>query len=485
MHFFARLEQLSEQKHSLLCVGLDPDPRQLPDWTRTDPDPVFAFNRHIIDLTCDLAIAYKPNSAFYEALGPTGWQTLADTIKYAHHCGVPVILDAKRGDIGSTAAAYATAAFERLGADAITVNPYMGWDSVEPFVRYADRGIFILTLTSNPGAQDFQCANSSGHPLYQRVAEQCVGWNERDNVGLVVGATAPDEACCVRAIAPDQWMLMPGVGMQGGDLEAALHSALRSDASGVLVNASRSILYADDPREAAMLLRDQIEAARATKRQSKEDCVPTERQLGENPNLVNLALALYDLGAVQFGDFTLHSGAHSPFYIDLRLLVSSPAALALAGRAYCDVLANLHFDRLAGIPYAGLPLATAAALQLRMPLLYPRKEVKAYGTGRTIEGSYQRDETVVVIDDLITNGASKLTAIEPLLAAHLRVRDVVVLLDREGTGAQELASAGYQLHSVFRLRELMDLLLSEGRITLEQRELVEQFLSGAPAPQTA
>lgn len=484
MHFFERLEQLSEQKGSLLCIGLDPDPRKLPSWTSDDPNPVLAFNRHIIDLTCDLAIAYKPNAAFYEALGPNGWQTLSDTIKYAHKSGVPVILDAKRSDIGSTASAYAVSAFEKLHADAITVNPYMGWDSVEPFLRYADRGIFVLTLSSNPGAQDFQCADSNGHPLYQRVAEQCVDWNDgRQNVGMVVGATYADEVCCVRAISKHQWLLVPGVGAQGGDLALALDNGLREDGSGVLVNVSRAVMYAEDPREAAMQLRDEIEVLREVKRRKTEDHPPEPKRLADDPNLVDLALALYDIGAVQFGEYTLHSGQQSPFYIDLRLLISNPNALGHAARAYTDLLNELYFDRLAAIPYAGIPLATAIAMQVRMPMIYPRKEVKDYGTSRAIEGSFERGEMVAVIDDLISNGASKITAIEQLRMAGLRVRDVVVLLDREGPGRQQLADAGYTLHSVFRLRELMDVLLEHKRITLEQREIVDQFLNEQPEVQ--
>ncbi|GAC1655326.1 MAG: bifunctional orotidine-5'-phosphate decarboxylase/orotate phosphoribosyltransferase [Herpetosiphon sp.] len=476
MQFFARIEQLVRQKGSLLCVGLDPDPHRLLAWTNYDPDPVFAFNRHIIDLTCDLVVAYKPNAAFYEALGAHGWQTLADTIAYARHCGVPVILDAKRGDIGSTAAAYAVAAFEQLGADAITVNPYMGWDSLEPFARYAERGVFVLALTSNPGAQDFQCADSHGHPLYQRVAEQCTGWNERGNIGMVVGATAPDEMCCVRQIAPEQWFLVPGVGTQGGNLQESLANGLRDDGSGVLINAARSILYADDPREAAMTLRDEIEVHRAARIAGGAGCEPLAGN--QDPNRLTLALALQDIGAVKFGSFTLQSGATSPVYVDLRLLVSHPHVLALAARAYVDVLDELHFDRIAAIPYAALPIGTAIGLQMCLPLIYPRKEAKSYGTGKLIEGEFVRDETAVVIDDVITSGASKLTAIQPLRMAGLRVHDIVVLLDREGSGRSELTAAGYALHSVFTLRELMALLHQHGRISAEERQTVEAYLNG-------
>jgi uridine monophosphate synthetase len=476
MTFFQRLQEASTRNNSLLCIGLDPDPKQLPDWCLEFADPVLVYNRHIIDLTSDLVCAYKPNAAFYEALGGHGWSTLYDTIRYAHEAGVPVILDAKRGDIGSSAANYACAAFERMGADAITVNPYMGWDAVEPFVRYADRGVFVLCLTSNAGAQDFQTLDGNGRPLYERVAEQCAGWNERGNVGLVAGATYPDELCCISRLAPEQWILLPGVGAQGGNLDLALENTLWSDGNGVIVNASRAVYRDDDPREAAERLRDQINVARQRKRdESARERRQTPRAV-KDPNKVDLGLALHDLQAIQFGNFTLQSGAQSPIYVDLRLLVSNPQALALAASQYGKLLDDLVFDRLAAIPYAGLPLGTAVALQTRMPLIYPRKEVKEYGTGRTIEGWFNPGETVVVLDDLISSGNSKTSAIKPLVEAGLQVHDIVVLIDRESGGREELAAQNVTVHSVFKLRDLLDILVQHQRITKEQRAEVEAFL---------
>jgi uridine monophosphate synthetase len=465
----------------LLCVGLDPEPRNLPDWCHDFEDPVLAFNRHIIDLTCDLVCAYKPNAAFYEALGGHGWSTLCDTIVYARKSGVPVILDAKRSDIGVTSQQYAVAAFERLGADAITVNPYMGWDSIEPFARYGERGVFVLCITSNAGAQDFQMLDGNGHVLFEQVARQCAGWNERGNIGLVAGATYPDELLTVRQVAPEAWILLPGVGAQGANLPTALSNALRSDGSGVIVNASRTVIWADDPREAAVTLRDQIEEVRTRKREAASSERRHMSRASSDPRKVNLALGLHDIGAIQFGTFTLQSGIQSPIYVDLRLLVSNPEALTLAARLYGDLLDDLVYDRLAAIPYAGLPLGTAVALHSRTPLIYPRKEVKSYGTGRSIEGHYNAGETVVVLDDLISSGDSKFTAIKPLQEAGLQVHDVVVLVDRESGGREELAEHGINVHSVFNLRDLLDILGQHERISTEQRTAVEAFLEAQVA----
>jgi len=190
----------------------------------------------------------------------------------------------------------------------------------------------------------------------------------------------------------------------------------------------------------------------------------------------HLIHGLAELGAVQFGTFTLKDGASSPVYIDLRLLVSAPELLAEVARAYAEILASLSFQRIAAIPYAGLPIGTAVALATGRPLIYPRKELKAYGTGQAIEGRFERGESVVLLDDLISSGASKIEAIRPLETAGLRVRDIVVLIDREGGGAAELAEAGYRLHSVLTLSELVATLHAAGRISDEDRAAVLAFL---------
>jgi uridine monophosphate synthetase len=465
MGFFDKLTSAVRQNDSLLCVGLDPDPTRLPPSLRDDESPIFSFNRAIIDATQDLVCAYKPNIAFYEAEGLAGLDALRRTIEYVP-AGIPVILDAKRGDIGSTARAYARAAFEVWGADAITVNPYLGHDALLPFTEYEDKGLFLLCHTSNPGARDFQTLTCNGRALYEVVAARALEWG----LALVVGATYPDVLREIRETAPEAWILVPGIGAQGGDLEAALQAGLNHEGHGLIINASRSIIYAPDPRAAALELRHRINQLR--------ESLPLTHPVSPPPLTRELTLALYDLACVRFGEFTLVSGQRSPVYLDLRLLVSDPQLLGKVARAYAGILKSLTFDRLAAIPYAALPIGTAVSLEMGVPLVYPRKEIKEHGTGKGIEGHFQQGERVVVLDDLITTGGSKLRAIAPLEDAGLEVRDVVVLVDREQGGAGELAETGYVLHAVLRLTEMLEILVEEERITPTQQEEVLAFLAG-------
>ncbi|MQC25518.1 MAG: orotidine-5'-phosphate decarboxylase [Chloroflexi bacterium] len=264
--FRARFEEAAVRNDSLLCVGLDPDPTKLPAGVSTRE---FLFS--IVDATADLVSCYKPNIAFFEPDLAEGITLLRDLIAHVPD-GVPVLLDAKRGDIGHTAEAYARAVFDSLGADAVTLNPYLGRDSLEPFLRRGDRHAFLLCRTSNAGAGDLQDLEVEGHPLYERVAYLANEWNERGNVGLVVGATYPEEAARIREICPDLLFLMPGVGAQAGEVQAAVQAATDARGGGILVNASRGVLYAppaegerwvDASRRAAESLRDEINRARA------------------------------------------------------------------------------------------------------------------------------------------------------------------------------------------------------------------------------
>jgi uridine monophosphate synthetase len=479
--FFSLLERRVADSSSLLCVGLDPHPGDLPAPTAA---AALDFCLRLVHATARYAAAFKPNAAFFEMYGPEGWAALKQVIEaikaesQRFGSAIPVILDAKRGDIASTAEAYAESAFKTLGAHAITLSPYLGRDSIEPFIADRERGVFLLCKTSNPGAGDVQDlpVGADGRPplLYERVAELAVAWNTRGNVGLVVGATQPEALRRVRARAPEAWLLAPGVGAQGGDLEQALAAGLRADGLGVLLPVSRGLSRAEDPAQAAAALRDSIESIRyslAAKRNPKSAAPQSEAPLA------GLAADLLASGCVRFGEFKLKSGLLSPIYLDLRRLVTHPALLRRAAQAYARVLAGLQFDRLAGLPYAALPIGTAIALEMNRPLIYPRRETKEYGTKAAIEGDFNPGETAVVIDDLATTGDTKLEAIDKLTSAGLKVKDIVVLIDREQGARATLAAAGYTFHAVATLRELLAEWRASGAITEAQFQTVTAFLA--------
>jgi orotidine-5'-phosphate decarboxylase len=271
MHFMTALRAAWRQRNSLLCVGLDPDPARFPAHLKGRPDAILAFCRAIVDATADLACCFKPQIAYFAA--QRAEDQLEALIDYIHgrHPGTPVILDAKRGDIGSTAAQYAVEAFERFRADAVTVNPYLGRDSVEPWLAYPDKGVILLCRTSNAGGGDLQALEvGGGERLYERVARLVAGeWNAGGNCALVVGATFPAELARVRALAGEMPLLVPGIGAQGGDIAATVRAGRSRDGTGLMISSSRAILYAgaggdfaEAARAAARATRDAINAAR-------------------------------------------------------------------------------------------------------------------------------------------------------------------------------------------------------------------------------
>ena len=263
MNFIEKLLSATRQNDSLVCVGLDPDPELMPDGT-----DILEFNKAIIDATADLVCAYKLNFAFYEVLGAEGYDILKRTTDYIPD-NIPAIGDAKRGDIGNTAKAYAEAIFSKLNFDATTVNPYLGFDSIEPFIQYKDRGVFILCRTSNPGSADFQSLSyqtgEQSSTLFELVASKAGRWNKYGNIGLVIGATYPQELKTIRESHPDMPLLIPGIGAQGGDLEKAVLYGVDANSGRAIINSSRQIIFASPgkdfaqaARKAAADLRDRI-----------------------------------------------------------------------------------------------------------------------------------------------------------------------------------------------------------------------------------
>jgi uridine monophosphate synthetase len=532
--FWQKLVASIRARDSLLCVGLDPVPEAISASGIVGAGDLIAvegaggrrftqladFGRAVVEATAPYVCAFKPNIAFYEAFGQPGLDALRETLACIPE-DIPVILDAKRNDISSTAEAYARAVFEAWDADAVTVNPYLGADGVLPFLAYKDRGVFVLCKTSNPSAGEIQDWRQSGTPLYEHVADLAGRWataaagpSRRSStsasyptddlvapsggeIGLVMGATYPQDMARIRARWPKTWFLVPGVGAQGGELEAVLRAGLDDEGMGVIINASRSVIYAPDPAAAARELRDdiaeQVAAIRASaslpkvtggrgsaplrKERVGDRVVPNARPSTSDMTL-RLCRGLHDAGCVRFGDFTLHSGAWSPVYVDLRMLVSQPALLADVAQVYAETMEGLVYDRIAGIPYAALPIATAVSLRLGQPMIYPRGEVKAHGTRRAVEGAYQPGERALVLDDLISSGGSKLEAIAALEAQGLVVEDVVVLIDREQGGREDLASHGYRLHAALTLRELAQTLADDGRLSAEELARVMDYLGG-------
>jgi orotidine-5'-phosphate decarboxylase len=282
--FAQRLDSALTSSGSLVCVGLDPDLSKIPEGLGEQAVRLHAFDRRVIDATYDIAAAYKPQIAFYSALGAE--QQLVSTIRYIRERAPTalVILDGKRGDIGNTAEAYAREAFDRYGADAVTVNPFMGEDSVRPFLARKDRGALVLCRTSNPGGADFQNLMLEGLPLYRHVARRATTeWNQNGNVMLVVGATVPKEMAELRAAHPHVTFLVPGIGAQSGDLNAVLAAGLDAQAMGLLISASRSIIYAGGGssaaiRAAAAQLHAEINSGRALKRALHDAAIDAQRR---------------------------------------------------------------------------------------------------------------------------------------------------------------------------------------------------------------
>ncbi len=468
MDFFSRLTESCRTKGSLLCVGLDP--RIDTAGGSTCIDLILEKNRNIIAETAPFTACYKPNIAFYEKYGADGITALKKTLELIPD-DIPVLLDAKRNDIGATAEAYADGIFGNLGVDAVTLNPYMGKTSVEPFLKYRDKGLFMLCRTSNPGAgkiQELAVSDGAGPAtdLFIRIAREVVSWG--DQAGLVVAGNDPVSLEKIRDLFPDVWILAPGIGAQGGTVDDAVSAGIRGDGFGILPVVVRSIADDPEPGRKAEEFRDAINRAR-------EKAVPAERRDLRRQEKNQVLKGLISTGCFKVGEFLLKSGKKSPFYIDIRRVSSDPSLLRSVGRAYADIIKNLDFDRIAGIPVAALPIAAAVSLETGIPMIYPRIEKKKHGTGNVIEGEYKKGERVLLLDDLITTGKSKLEALEILRAAGLVVEDLAVLIERGARGRKDMEEAGISLHSYADVSELLLRCRELGIISLEDQTMMSAY----------
>lgn len=489
MKFFERLEERSRQINSLLCVGLDPRHAIQPGADAADSlSGMIEENKRIIEATKDLAVAYKPNIAFYEALGAPGIQALEVTLELIPD-EIPVILDAKRGDIGATVLAYEQACFSYLEVDSVTLSPYMGYDSVEPFIKDPEKGVFLLCRTSNPGGNDLQMLeNAAGDSLFLSVSDIASSWG--DNIGLVVAGNDVEALRAVRHRHPDVWFLSPGIGAQGGKMKEAVAAGMNGRGTGIIPVVVRGISQAEDPRKAARDFVDQLNAAREE--------VLAERQAGSAAETIGAGQArsdvklqsdglksrilggLIDAECFKTGEFTLKSGEKSPFYIDLRRVMSYPSLMKDAARGYARLIRELkaeglHFDSIAGIPVAGLPLAQATSLETGIPMIFPRMNVKSHGTGAKVEGQWKPGDRVLLLDDLITSGKSKLEALEILREAGLKVDHLVVLIERGAAGRRDMDAAGVDLRSFALLHEFLPVCQARGIITSDERVSMEDY----------
>jgi len=261
MKFVQKLKNASQKNNSLLCIGLDTDLEKIPKFLLQEKDPIFSFNQAIIDLTSDLVCAYKPNLAFYEAYGIKGLEALKNTCEYIPE-EIPIILDAKRGDIGNTSKMYAKAIFDEFKADGVTLNPYLGEDGLSPFLEYEDKCSFVLCLTSNLGAKDFQLLKLEGKPLYKIVAEKVKSWNKKGNCGLVVGATYAEQLKQIREMVQDLPILIPGIGAQKGDMELTVKYGTDKHGELAIINSSRGIIYASSDKDFAKAAREEAKKLR-------------------------------------------------------------------------------------------------------------------------------------------------------------------------------------------------------------------------------
>ncbi len=491
--FSQRLSTAITRQNSILCVGLDPIWEKLPTRYQSADvaQGIFAYNCSIIDGAAPYAAAFKPQYKCYSAEGEAGITALRLTCDYisTEYPHIPIILDAKYADIGHVLERCAHEVFDLFGADATTAMPAPGRLALAPLISRPDKGCFMVVRTSNPGADELQDIEvEGGGPLYLAITRRIAAdWNANHNVGLVAPATEPSVLARVRQAAPNMPILCPGVGAQGGDLETAVAAGLDNDGAGLLINVSRAIMEAPDPAEAAQSWRDRLQAARKEKSQvqsPKSKVGPGPSTLDPGPKS-DVILEMFDIGAIKFEPVTLKSGLVSPYYNNLRILSSYPRLLSKVVALMADTMqkAGVKPDILIGIAEAGIPLAVALSQHTGTPAGYVRSAAKAHGTKRMVEGAWPHGATAVLVDDVVSDGASKLEVLDHLHEAGLSVRDIVVAIDRGQGGPQLMAQRGLRCHAVASMEDVLTILHIAGRIDATQVEESKYFMREAHSQQ--
>ncbi|MEL6929074.1 MAG: bifunctional orotidine-5'-phosphate decarboxylase/orotate phosphoribosyltransferase [Cyanobacteria bacterium J06600_6] len=471
MNFTEKLNRAIATNNSLLVVGLDPNLEMMPEAYQNQDDllaGIEAWLRWVINSTSDRVCAYKPTLGFYQALGIPGLQLL-ERILTAIPQSIPIILDVKHSDL-NTSTVFAKTIFEQWQVDAVTLTPYAGQDHAAPFLVYADRAVFILAHTSNPKAETLQLFPNLEQPFYLQVVKEAQSWATPEQLYLEVGTTNVDILRKIRAIAPERTILLRSLWSKKNNLESLIETGLNSAGEGLLIPIPQDFLSSNDLSKKVATLNQKLNIYRQNKSDRGASCEiwTSDVCLLSSHPYQSLILELFDIGCLLFGEYVQASGATFSYYIDLRKIISNPHIFNQVLDAYGDIVQQLEFDRIAGIPYGALPTATGLALNLQRPMIFPRKEVKAHGTRRLIEGNFNPGEKVVVIDDILISGKSVMEGADKLKSAGLEIDDIVVFIDHEGGVKQRLADNGYNAYSVLSISEITNTLYEADRINQEQ-----------------
>jgi uridine monophosphate synthetase len=488
MGFFVKLTDAIADRQSLLVTGLDPNPEMLQSWAarrglagRSFLSQARHWIKAVIEATAPHVCAYKPSLGFYQALGPVGLELLLEVRDLVPR-DLPLIIDAKHGDLNSSSA-LAHYLFRDLGADAVTLSPLAGQDIAAPFLLYPDKAVVMTCHSSNQAARQIQHYPNEETPLYLQIVRETQLWATPDQLLLEVGTSDPQILARVRAAAPERFLILRSLWGEEEKLDAMLQAGLGAAADGLLLPLPQNLLVEDDMASRAKELKQQITAKReqwlASRDRGNVDACALwlpEKQPTADP-LESLIVDLFDIGCLLFGDYVQASGAIFNYYVDLRQIISDPNLFHRVLHAYADKLQGLEFDRIAGIPYGSLPTATGLSLQLHKPLIYPRKEVKAHGARRLIEGDFEEGDRVVVVDDILITGGSVLEGIGKLESSGLVVHDVVVFIDHGGDhdrrARERLAAAGYRCHAVLDISQITEVLHRAGRLSDAQAETLK------------